>query len=308
MRIVVTGGAGHLGSYLVESLSKKSEIEELLIIDCVKNGEFGSLLRQENPRKRKVWIKSIEDLSLHEIDYLKNYDCILHFAAETNLAKTTGSLDDFRKLNLKPTLKIVQVAHECKIPIIFPSSTSVYDQSGSNLIESISINKPTTAYAQCKLEEEQVLGKFFESGGLGTILRLGTIHGYSPGMKFHTAINKMIIEAVKMEEISIWRTALKQIRPYLSLRDLGNAIELILDKKIFHGETYNLATAHYSVEEIVKIIEEFCPTAIKIKYVDSPAMNEISFTVSGEKLQRIGFQIQGSLRKDLLEFYYRLGI
>ena len=62
MRIVVTGGAGHLGSYLVESLSKKSEIEELLIIDCVKNGEFGSLLRQENPRKRKVWIKSIEDM------------------------------------------------------------------------------------------------------------------------------------------------------------------------------------------------------------------------------------------------------
>ena len=64
-------------------------------------------------------------------------------------------------------------------------------------------------------------------------LRLGTISGYSNGMRFHTAVNKFCFNAVMNLPIPIWNDALNIYRPYLSLKDLLKTVKFILKKDIF---------------------------------------------------------------------------
>jgi nucleoside-diphosphate-sugar epimerase len=220
-----------------------SRIEEVLIVDSIRNNFLTPLMSRKKSPNTKLIINSIENLSNTEINKFKHFDCIVHLAAETDVSKTSGLLADFLSLNLTPTRKIIEIARLHGIPIIFPSSTSVYDRSGFELTESSFIQQPYTPYAQCKLLEEKELNAFFNSGGTGAILRLGTIHGFSAGMKFHTAVNKMVLQAASKKTITVWRTALNQLRPYLSLIDLNNAISLILESRKFTGDTYNLATS-----------------------------------------------------------------
>ena len=74
------------------------------------------------------------------------------------------------------------------------------------------------------------------------ICRFGTIYGFSPGIRFHTAVNKFCFQAVFNQKITIWKTAYNQKRPYLDLIDAVNAIAFIINQNIFDGEVYNILT------------------------------------------------------------------
>ena len=256
----------------------------------------------------RILLKSVEDLDSLDLESFKMFDCIIHLAAETDVANTTGNIEDFYRLNLVPTMKMIEVATNLHIPLIFPSSTSVYDHSGRELGESAVIHRPTTPYAQCKLKEENLMKNFFAAGGKGVILRLGTIHGFSKGMKFHTAVNRILLQVARKEEITIWKTAFWQLRPYLSLKDLTSAMELIIRNEKFDGETYNLATDHYTIENLIKVIQQTIKTPVSSKFVESTSMNNLSFTVSTKKIENLGLQFMGSLASDVREIFLRLGI
>lgn len=138
-----------------------------------------------------------------------------------------------------------------------------------------------------------------KKGNLKAIIcRFGTIYGFSPGIRFHTAVNKFCFQAVFNQKITIWKTAYNQKRPYLDLMDAVNAIAFIINKDIFDGETYNVLTENITVKQIISAIRKNIKKT-EITYVSNKIMNQLSYEVLNEKFKNKGFKFKGNLEKSI---------
>ena len=162
-----------------------------------------------------------------------------------------------------------------------------------------SLLKPQSPYAEIKLLEERLLKKNFKKIKFIT-LRFGTIAGVSKGMRFHTAINKFCLNASLNQKIQVYKTAYNQFRPYLSLNDAFNTFKFFINKNIFNNEIYNVLSGNFTVNQIIKMIRKY-KTKIKIKFVKSKIMNQLSYQVDNEKLEKIGLKLRSSIKKDIKE-------
>ncbi len=106
------------------------------------------------------------------------------------------------------------------MPLFYVSTTSVYGTQEAEVDENCTLEelKPQSPYAETKLKEESLLKEMGLKSDLRFIIcRFGTIFGASPGMRFHTAVNKFCFQSVIGSPVTVWRTALNQVRPYLDL-------------------------------------------------------------------------------------------
>jgi len=150
--------------------------------------------------------------------------------------------------------------------------------------ESTSALNPQSPYAECKLLEEKLIS---DMGSLAIVYRLGTIHGVSPGMRFHTAVNKFCWQAAWGKDITVWETAMDQVRPYLALQDFYASIHAtIRNYENFAGETINLVSENQTPIDILTKIQKH--RSISIKYVQDPIMNQFSYAVSNQKALNSG--------------------
>jgi UDP-glucose 4-epimerase len=126
------------------------------------------------------------------------------------------------------------------------------------------------------------------------IFRFGTIFGASPGMRFHTAVNKFCWQAVMKTPLTVWTTAYEQKRPYLEIDDCVRAIGFVLEKSLFDGNVYNVVSANATVRDIVELIRQHLPDT-EVSFVDHRIMNTLSYDVLNTRLGALGFQPQGRL-------------
>jgi nucleoside-diphosphate-sugar epimerase len=194
---------------------------------------------------------------------------------------------------------VIKLCIKLGIKLIFPSSTSVYGSQLSLVDENNIDLNPQSPYADCKLKEEDLIKEATVSGLNGVILRFGTIHGVSPGMRFHTAVNKFCFDYTLDKPLSVWRTAINQYRPYLALSDAISAMQHVISKEIYDGQIYNVLTENISLQGIISTIEEIGGRSARIEYVDSPIMNQFSYEVSKLKFEKTGFNYQGSIHEDI---------
>jgi nucleoside-diphosphate-sugar epimerase len=161
--------------------------------------------------------------------------------------------------------------------------------------------KPQSPYAASKLRAEDLLRNMGGTAGLRYVTcRLGTVFGASPGMRFHTAVNKFIWQACTGQPLTVWRSAMGQRRPYLDVADAVRALDFILRTDRFHADTYNLVTTNATVSDIVGLIRAHVPD-LAVQYVDSPIMNQLSYEVRADTFRRLGFEFSGDLRAGIAE-------
>ena len=185
---------------------------------------FGSLF--DLPRTGRYRFVEADVTKVDLVPLLRGADAVVQLAAITDAA---GSFDRAREVennNFHATRRIAETCAELGIALIAPSSTSVYGTQKTVVDEDCGVEdlKPQSPYAETKLKEEDLLGTLFQSGLKVVRLRLGTIFGTSPGMRFHTAVNKFCWQAVFGVPLTVWRTAYDQRRPYLDLSDAVRAI------------------------------------------------------------------------------------
>jgi nucleoside-diphosphate-sugar epimerase len=117
-------------------------------------------------------------------------------------------------------------------------------------------------------------------------------------MRFHTAVNKFAWQACRGEPLTVWRTALDQVRPYLDLDDACAALRFVLRRDLFAGGTYNVLTCNATVAQVLEALRRHVPDCAP-RLVDARAMNALSFSVSPEKFKALGFEYGGSLDEGL---------
>ena len=301
MKIIVTGATGHIGSYLIRNLGLQFKESEIVIIDNMMTQRFASLF---NLPKIGNYSFIEGDVRLMDLNSLfKGADIVIHLAAITD---ATGSFDkatEVEENNYQSTLKVANACRETGASLIALSSTSVYGTQNDIVDEDCSENElqPQSPYASTKLKEEELISNLSKDKGLKAIhCRFGTIFGASPGMRFHTAVNKFCWQATMGQPITVWRTAYDQKRPYLDLLDASRAIIHIIENDIFDGRIYNVLTQNSTVRQVIDIIREFVPS-LEVEFVDTKIMNQLSYEVLCDRFKSKGFVFSGDLKRGIKE-------
>lgn len=301
MKIVVTGGLGHIGSRLIRELPKWLPGAEILIVDNMSAQRYCSLFNLPASGRYRFVEGDVTKIDLAAL--LDGARAVFHLAALTNAAASFEVAQELERNNFTATDRVAHACTEAQVPLIYLSSTSVYGTQGEVVDEDCSAEelKPQSPYAETKLKEEALLSELGTKEGLRFVVcRFGTIFGTSPGMRFHTAVNKFCWQAALGQPITVWRTALAQKRPYLDLGDAMSAFKLILDKGLFDRRIYNILTANLTVGEIVAVIKEHAPD-LSIELVDTKIMNQLSYEVLDKRFREQGFVPNGDIRKAVAE-------
>tara|TARA_B100000700_G_C15048686_1_gene859233 strand:- start:1767 stop:2690 length:924 start_codon:yes stop_codon:yes gene_type:complete len=298
MKFVITGALGHIGSKLIRELPNWYPDCKIIMIDNLSAERYCSLYNLSTRAKYQFVHSDVASIDLEE--YFNNASAVVHLAATTNAAGSFDKAKEVEYNNFNATNYVANACFNNNIPLVFISSTSVYGTSAKKVDEYCSIDelKPQSPYAETKLKEEDLIKKLSNSGLRSIIFRFGTIFGTSPGMRFHTAVNKFCWQASIGEPITVWRTAYDQLRPYLDLEDAMQAFNLALKNSIFDGEIYNVLTGNYSVREIVSVIRDSIPQ-LKIEFVDSKIMNQLSYEVLDHKFRQLGYKRTGDLNNGI---------
>ena len=234
---------------------------------------------------------------------MKDANVLIHLAAITDAAGSFEKADLLEANNYQATVNVAEACAKTGTRLIALSSTSVYGTQNEVVAENCTSEelKPQSPYAMTKLKEEQLVARLCEDGGLKAIsCRFGTIFGASPGMRFHTAVNKFCWQAAMGQPITVWSTAYDQKRPYLDLFDAARAITFIIRKDLFDGRIYNVLTHNATVRQVVDTVREFVPE-LKVSFVDSEIMNQLSYEVSCARFMSEGFTFAGDLRRGIGE-------
>ena len=301
MKIVVTGGLGHIGSRLIRALPERFENAEVLILDDLSTQRFPSVFDlPSHARYRFVEVDVTEaDLTPH----FASADAVVHLAAIVDAAGSFERKTEVERVNLVATRRVAEAAVVAGAGMIFPSSTSVYGTQEAMVDEDCPEDelKPQSPYAETKLSEENLLRDMAAASGLRCVIcRFGTIFGTSPGMRFHTAVNKFCWQAVMGLPLTVWTTAYEQMRPYLDVGDAVNAIARIIKSKHFDGAVYNVLTANATVRDVVEAIRARVAD-VEVSFIDAPIMNQLSYEVSDARFRSLGFAPEGDLAAGIAE-------
>jgi len=293
LKILVTGALGHIGSKLIRDLSSITNIKNIYLIDDLRTQRFNSLMLLSKKGKYKFYD---ETLSKENLDLLvKKSDFIIHLAAITDAASSFGKFNQLKKNNLDNTKLVTYFCSKYKKKLIFISSTSVYGSNDKIMYEDENNLNPQSPYAKIKISEEKYINKFIKEKKINAvILRFGTILGYSTGMRFHTAVNKFCYNASLGKPLTVWKTALNQKRPYLGINDACSSIIFFINNPKFFNNTYNVLSSNLTVKDIINYIK--LVKKVKVNFVNSKIMNQLSYEVSVDKLKKLKFKFKDNLK------------
>ncbi len=307
MKIVVTGALGHIGSRLIRELPAAFPGSRIIMVDNLMTQRYCSLF--DLPVSGDYEFVEADITSMDLSSMLNGVHVAVHLAAITDAA---GSFDRAQQLednNYNGTKRLAEACADSGVRLIALSSTSVYGTQAELVDEDCGEDElqPQSPYATTKLKEERLVQRLAAEKGLrACICRFGTIFGVSPGIRFHTAVNKFCWQAAMNHPITVWSTAYDQKRPYLDLADACRAIVHIIREDIFDGRIYNVLTLNATVRQIVDSIGQFVP-ALKVDFVESKIMNQLSYEVSDRRFRATGFTSSGSLEDAVREEIGLLG-
>lgn len=299
MKIFITGALGHIGSRLIREAHRFVPAPEIIMLDNLSTQRYASLFDLPDVASYRFHAGDALDADLPAL--MNGADAVVHLAAVTDAAGSFHMREKVEYVNYNATRRVAESCLALGIPMIHLSSTSVYGSAATEVDEDCSPDdlKPQSPYAETKLREERLLQDMAAKDGLRHVtFRFGTIVGTSPGMRFHTAVNKFCWQAVFGQPLTVWRTALHQRLPYLDLADALSAIFFFIRRGRFDGRIYNIVSRNLTVADIIAMIGTHI-TAPAIDYVDNEIMNQLSYEVSSRRVQVLGWQATGSLENSI---------
>lgn len=285
---MITGGLGHIGSALIRHPSR----HEIVVLDNLRSQRYCSLF--DAPSLKFV----CGDIG-QPLRGLGPFDVVVHLAGIINAAEIEKDPNEAYFINTAKTAKLARDCKDWGARMILASTTSVY-QGGDGWLTEKSPLEPPTHYAKSKVAAEISVDNVLPRGKC-TILRFGTIFGWSPGIRFDTAVQKFCWDAFLGNPIKVWKNSQHKLRPYLGINDCVQAINLAIDVGL--TGTYNVVTDHFTPQNVVDLI-----SAPAVEYVDDPILSQESYRVSNDKIRDHGFDPQDLLSVEIDFILEKLGV
>lgn len=223
MRVLITGGAGYVGTALLENLALRSDIDEIIIYDNLSRGNYNLFLNKQLKSDGNVTFVQGDILDTRSLKAaLNTVDTVFHLAAR--VISPYANLDPhiYEQVNHWGTAEVVSAVEESAVDkLIYLSSTSVYGDT-VGLGSEQTVPRPRTFYGTSKLRGEKHVNRLVKKGR-ATIIRAGNVYGFSPSMRFDAVLNRFAFEANFSKRISIQGSGM-QSRAFIHVDALSRVL------------------------------------------------------------------------------------
>ena len=264
MKYVVTGGAGFIGSHLIEKLVKQGDV--VTVLDNLNTGKIENL----KPVSKKINFvqNDIRDFEVLR-SLMENVDGVFHQAAMASVQDSFRIPEKFHDVNVNGTENIFKIAKEFGIKVVYASSSSVYGDTSILPTTESDEKRPINPYAKTKLEKDKLAEQYAKNGLKVIGLRYFNVFGPRQS-KEYAGVIKLFLERIQQGLPPLVNGDGLQIRDFVYVDDAVNANILSMESDI-DFEFFNIGTGTtISILDLANIIIKF--SGLKIKPIHRSAL------------------------------------
>ena len=278
-KILITGGAGYVGSALADELVKNDY--DVTVLDlCIYGKDVF-----KNSNKINLVVGDIRDITLLK-KIIPGHDAVIHLACISNDPSFELNPELGKSINLDAFEPIVKISKDNGIKrFIYASSSSVYGiKEEKNVHEEMEL-KPLTDYSKFKVNCEEICLKYNAKDFDVLVIRPATVCGYSIRQRFDLVVNILTNLALNNKPITVYGG--EQLRPNVHINDMVDSYIAVInaDHKNVNGQIFNVGFKNQSVNELANDVKEVIGSDVKIIYTKSD--DNRSYHVSSEKIRNV---------------------
>jgi nucleoside-diphosphate-sugar epimerase len=285
--ILVTGGAGYIGSVLTQRLLNRGYRVRILDRLYWGRGPIQAILDQ---------VELVEaDVREMPASALDGVDAVIHLAGLSNDPTAEYDPEANWQMNAVATETLGRNCLDRGVErLVFASSCSLYDGMPPGMHDERAPIEPRGAYATSKRYGEQALLRLVDDGLCPVMLRNGTVYGYSPRMRFDLVVNTFVKDALLRGQLSLhgggWMW-----RPLVDVRDVSDAMIATMEApaELVRGEIFNVLHSNYQIRELAMLVAgsvQLLGRPVTLKEEPAPRLTR-DYECSNAKLAgRLGFQ------------------
>jgi nucleoside-diphosphate-sugar epimerase len=295
--VLVVGGAGYIGSLLVERLLEKGY--RVRVLDSLLYGDEPLRPVRNHPGFELIVgdCRNIQDV----VKAVKGAESVIHLAAIVGDPACNQDRDSALETNYAATRMLIEIAKGHGVSrLLFASSCSVYGATDVEMDENAAV-QPISLYAQTKVDSERALLDASSDTFHPTVLRFATVFGLGYRPRFDLVVNLLTAKASQEGLITIYNG--QQWRPFIHVRDLVDATVRVLESpvRLVSGEIINVGDTrlNHTLSEVAEVIREAFPT-VRVEHIDN--FDRRNYRVNFDKLlNRTGFRARFTLRDGVEE-------
>jgi len=305
-RFLVTGGAGFIGSHIVDALSKKGH--EIRILDDFSSGRMENLedAQEKFPDSIEIIKGSITEPDIVD-SAAKGAGAIFHEAALVSVSESMKNPKKTRAINVEGTRNVLEAAKGQKVKnVILASSAAVYGDNPPPLIETMPV-KPLSPYASSKCELENLGKGYSKNHGIRTIsMRYFNVYGprQDPKSEYSGVIARFMDCLKNGKRPTIYGDGL-QTRDFIYVQDVVKANLLALGSAVTGGKAYNIATGKgITLLGLLEAMQKLYPK--KIEPLHKPAREgdiRYSYADIRKAREELGVEPEWTLESGLKELH-----
>jgi dTDP-glucose 4,6-dehydratase len=306
MRVVVTGGAGFIGSNFIRALLRGKiwprEISKVLVLDSLTYA--GNLRNLEHSRKdARLEFKEVDICDIDQIrEELKNYEVVVNFAAESHVDQSIKNPDKFARTNFLGTQILLNACLENSVKTFIQISTDeVYGTITEGSWDEHHNLLPNSPYSATKAAADLLCLSYYKTYGLDVRITR-CCNNYGPWQNIEKVIPLFITNLIQDKKIPVYGTG-KNIREWIHVEDHCDAI-----LRVMHGgksgEIYNIGSGFEitNIELADVILKKLGKNSSLIEWVEDRKGHDFRYSLDSSKIHReLGFVPKHNLEKDISE-------
>jgi UDP-glucose 4-epimerase len=254
MRVALTGGAGYIGSALLNNLVGRGDI--VVSVDNQSIGDYGQLKSIKLGRRAELLVGDIRDQKLLE-ERWRGCDAVAHLAALPGLVRCRDNPEEAVSVNVYGTHCVMEAARKLDINrVVFCSSAATYGVPVRMPVTEDHPLRPLNLYGVTKVSGEQIINTYWDNYGIETVnLRFGNIYGVGVFTRWDTVIPKFVNQAVGGEPLTVYGDG-EYSRDFVHVQDITKAMMLSLTIPGIGGETFNVGGETLTINTLVEIVKD----------------------------------------------------
>ncbi len=287
MKILVTGGCGYKGSYLIPLLLDSGH--EIISVDTQWFGNY--LIHHENLCNLKLDIRDIDKIPM------KGVDVVIHLANIANDPAVELNPTLSWEVNVLAGQQLIEKAQRNSVShFIFASSGSVYGVKDEPKVTEDLELVPISVYNKTKMVAERVFLSYKDKMKIHCV-RPATVCGFSPRMRLDVSVNMFTYQALKNGKMTVFGG--NQTRPNIHIKDIANLYKHLIDNPNISSGCYNAGFENITIKKIAEMVSKVIPSEIEITESNDPR----SYRQDSSKILDTGFKPKFSVLDAINDIY-----